>query len=87
MDMPRGNGNGGVGRTLAHVVIAANLATVLWTIGCDASTEDKFVRMIGVGKVGGVGDDGLEAVLDALVLKIGASTVEESAGSVQSLGV
>lgn len=42
-------------------------------MGSDASTEDEAVWVVGGGKVGGVGDEGVEAASDALVL-IGGGT-------------
>lgn len=56
------------GRTLAHVFLASDLAIVRRVFRSDAPTEDEAVWVIGIGKVGGVGDDGVEAPSDALVL-------------------
>jgi len=46
------------------------LAVVRWVVGADAPTEDEAVWVFG-GEVGRVGDDGVEAPSDALVLRIG----------------
>jgi len=49
-----------------------------YIIGSNAPTEDESVRVLGVGKMGWVGDDGFKAVSDALVLEDGID--EEAVG-------